>query len=94
MRRLGDKITSKLLAEASQIPVAPWSGGPVETVNEAWRHAEKSGIPSAHQSHGRRRRPRDPSRAVPQATCQKAFESARAEAYKAFGNPTVFWNSW
>ena len=45
MRRLGDKISSKLLAEQAQIPVAPWSGGPVETLDDAWRHAERLGYP-------------------------------------------------
>src|ERR1700690_14208 len=45
MRRLGDKISSKLLAEKAQIEVAPWSGGPVETLNDAWRHAERLGYP-------------------------------------------------
>ena len=45
MRRLGDKITSKLLAEQAQIPVAPWSGGPVETLAEARHHAERLGYP-------------------------------------------------
>ena len=29
MRRLGDKIGAKLLAEQAGVPVAPWSGGPV-----------------------------------------------------------------
>ena len=29
MRRLGDKITSKLIAEAARVPVSPWSGGPL-----------------------------------------------------------------
>ena len=32
MRQLGDKITAKRLAERVQIPVVPWSGGPVETI--------------------------------------------------------------
>ena len=45
MRRLGDKISSKLLAEKAQIEVAPWSGGPVETLDDAWRHAERLGYP-------------------------------------------------
>ena len=31
MRKLGDKIAAKRLAEESQIAVAPWSNGPVET---------------------------------------------------------------
>jgi len=45
MRRVGDKIASKQLAESSRIPVAPWSGGPVETVEEALRQAERLGYP-------------------------------------------------
>src|SRR5437868_3817149 len=45
MRRLGDKIASKLLAEQAHIPVAPWSGGPVETLDEAREHAERLGFP-------------------------------------------------
>src|SRR3954449_2696097 len=35
MRRLGDKIGSKLLAEAAAVPVAAWSGGPVDTIDDA-----------------------------------------------------------
>ena len=35
MRSLGDKIGSKLLAEQVGVPVAPWSQGPVNTVDEA-----------------------------------------------------------
>src|SRR5579864_8531611 len=45
MRRVGDKIASKLLAEQAQIPVAPWSNGPVETLADAERHAERLGYP-------------------------------------------------
>lgn len=45
MRLLGDKITSKLLAEHAQLPVAPWSGGPVDTLAEAWHHAERLDYP-------------------------------------------------
>ena len=35
MRALGDKIQSKLMAEKAGVPVAPWSDGPVETIEEA-----------------------------------------------------------
>src|SRR5580704_8602660 len=35
MRRVGDKIASKRLAEQAQVPVTPWSHGPVETIDEA-----------------------------------------------------------
>src|SRR6266498_4544606 len=45
MRLVGDKIASKRLAEQTQIPVVPWSGGPVETVEDALRHAERLGYP-------------------------------------------------
>ena len=34
MRRLGDKIGAKLLAEQADVPVAPWSGGPVDTLDD------------------------------------------------------------
>ena len=35
MRRLGDKVEAKRLAEAAGVPVAPWSGGPVADVEDA-----------------------------------------------------------
>src|SRR5450631_3288309 len=45
MRTLGDKIEAKLLAEHSGVPVAPWSGGPVHTPEEAAEHASRIGYP-------------------------------------------------
>jgi acetyl/propionyl-CoA carboxylase alpha subunit len=89
MRRLGDKITSKLLAQAAQIPVAPWSGGPVETLFQAEHYAARLGYPllikatAGGGGHGIRT-----VRSV--SELPKAFESARAEAFQAFGDPTVF----
>lgn len=89
MRRLGDKITSKRLAEEAQIPVAEWSGGPVETLSDAWRHAERLGYPlfikatAGGGGHGIRR-------VQSPGEMEKAFSGARAEAFKAFGDPTVF----
>ena len=35
MRKLGDKIGSKLIAEEVGVPVAPWSGGGVDTLEAA-----------------------------------------------------------
>src|SRR5699024_3175263 len=35
MRKLGDKIGSKLIAEEVGVPVAPWSRGGVDTLDEA-----------------------------------------------------------
>lgn len=89
MRRLGDKIASKRLAEQSQIPVVPWSGGPVETLNEACSHAELLGFPvliKATAGGGGRG-----IRLVHDANqLSKSFEAARHEAFKAFGDPTIF----
>ncbi|MBX7159470.1 MAG: ATP-grasp domain-containing protein [Acidimicrobiia bacterium] len=89
MERLGDKIEAKRLAEAAGVPVAPWSGGPVETADAARRHAEALGLPvvvKASAGGGGRgiRVVRD------LAGVEAAFRSARAEAGAAFGDPTVF----
>ncbi len=89
MRLLGDKITSKQLAESSEVPVAPWSGGPVDSIDDAWGHAERLGFPllvKATAGGGGRgiRRVNVPSE------LPEAFERARSEAFKAFGDPTVF----
>jgi len=89
MRRLGDKIASKRLAEEVQIPVVPWSGGPVETLPDALLHAERLGYPlllkatAGGGGHGIRL-------VRSESELSNAFESARSEAFKAFGDPTVF----
>ena len=89
MRQLGDKIAAKRLAENHGIPVAPWSGGAVETVADALAHAERLGFPflikAAAGGGGRGIRRIRTIDDLPQA-----FERARAEAFKAFGDPTVF----
>src|SRR6188508_1871255 len=45
MRTLGDKVEAKFLAERVGVPLAPWSRGPVETREDARRHAEAIGYP-------------------------------------------------
>src|SRR3954471_6739011 len=45
MRALGDKIEGKKLAEQAGVPVAPWTGGPVDTVQDAVTQAERLGLP-------------------------------------------------
>jgi acetyl/propionyl-CoA carboxylase alpha subunit/acetyl-CoA carboxylase carboxyltransferase component len=89
MRALGDKIGAKLLAERAGVPVAPWSGGPVDDVESARTHAERIGFPlvvkAAAGGGGRGiRLVRDPE------TLPEAFERAREEARRAFGDATVF----
>ena len=88
MRLLGDKIRSKQLAEEAGVPVAPWSGGPVDTLDDAVRHGEAIGYPlmiKATAGGGGRgiRRADGPDELA------SAFERARAEAEQAFGDPTV-----
>lgn len=89
MRRLGDKIEAKLLAEESDVPVAPWSGGPVDTLDDARRHAEKIGLPlmikATAGGGGRGIRKVESMDGL-----DEAFESARSEGAKAFGDATVF----
>ena len=89
MRQLGDKIASKRLAEAADVPVLPWSGGSVANVDDAARHAGTLGYPvviKATAGGGGRG-----IRRVMQAQdLPEAFERARSEAYTAFGNDTVF----
>ena len=89
MRLVGDKIASKRLAEQAQIPVAPWSNGAVETLADAEVHAKRLGYPllikatAGGGGHGIRL-----VRSADQLS--QAFSSARSEAFKAFGDPTIF----
>ena len=89
MRRLGDKIGSKLLAEEAGVPMAPWSGGPVVTVEEAIEHGRRIGYPLVVKAtaggggRGIRFVDREDELAA-------AIESAQGEAARAFGDGTVF----
>ncbi|HEY3929259.1 MAG TPA: carboxyl transferase domain-containing protein [Candidatus Koribacter sp.] len=89
MRLLGDKISSKRLAEKAQVPVAMWSGGPVETIDSAYEQGERVGYPlfikATAGGGGRGMRQVSSS-----AELERAFVAARSEAFKAFGDPTVF----
>jgi acetyl/propionyl-CoA carboxylase alpha subunit len=89
MRRLGDKIGAKLLAEEAGVPVAPWSGGPVGSLGEARLHAESIGYPlmvkASAGGGGRGIR-----LAAAEDQLRTAWERARSEAEASFGDPTVF----
>ncbi len=89
MRRLGDKITSKLLAESSGVPVVPWSGCPVGSATEAAEQAERLGYPVMVKATagGGGRGIRRVERAF---ELERAFESAQSEALGAFGDDTLF----
>jgi acetyl/propionyl-CoA carboxylase alpha subunit/acetyl-CoA carboxylase carboxyltransferase component len=85
MRLLGDKIAAKRLAEEAGVPVAPWSGGPVDSAEEALEHAERIGFPlmikATAGGGGRGIRRVDEIAVLP-----SAFASARSEALQAFGD--------
>jgi acetyl/propionyl-CoA carboxylase alpha subunit len=88
MRTLGDKVEAKLLAEKVGVPLAPWSGGPVETREDARRHAEAIGYPliiKARSGGGGRgiRKVFSPDE------LEVALERTR-EAERSFGDPVVF----
>lgn len=89
MRRLGDKIASKRLAEQVGVPVADWSRGPVEGLDEAQVHAARLGFPllikATAGGGGRGIR-----RVKTEAELSSLLANARAEALKAFGDGTVF----
>ncbi|HEV2256963.1 MAG TPA: biotin/lipoyl-containing protein, partial [Streptosporangiaceae bacterium] len=89
MRRLGDKIESKRLAEQVGVPLAAWSGGPVAGLREARDAAESIGYPlmvKATAGGGGRG-----IRLVRSAEqLDEAFERASSEAGKTAGDTTVF----
>ncbi|WP_329521547.1 ATP-binding protein [Spirillospora sp. NBC_01491] len=89
MRRLGDKIGSKLLAEEVGVPVAPWSRGAVETLDAALAAAAEIGYPlmlKATAGGGGRG-----IRVITgEAELADAYERTRQEAARAFGSGVVF----
>jgi acetyl/propionyl-CoA carboxylase alpha subunit/acetyl-CoA carboxylase carboxyltransferase component len=89
MRRLGDKIESKRLAEQVGVPLAAWSGGPVADLEQARTQAASIGYPlmvKATAGGGGRgiRLVRSPEQ------LDEAFERASSEASKTAGDATVF----
>ena len=89
MRKLGDKIGSKLIAEEVGVPVAPWSRGGVDTLDDALAAADKVGYPlmlKATAGGGGRgiRMVAGP------ADLEDAYQRTRDEAQRAFGSGVVF----
>ena len=89
MRRLGDKIGSKLIAEEVGVPVAPWSRGGVDTLEDAIRSASEIGYPlmlkATAGGGGRGIR-----KVTSDAELADAYERTRDEAQRAFGSGVVF----
>jgi acetyl/propionyl-CoA carboxylase alpha subunit/acetyl-CoA carboxylase carboxyltransferase component len=89
MRKLGDKIGSKLIAEEVDVPVAPWSRGAVDDLETATRVAGEIGYPLMLKATagGGGRGIRKISSADELAD---AYERTRMEAERAFGSGVVF----
>ncbi|MBW0274642.1 fused acetyl/propionyl-CoA carboxylase subuit alpha/methylmalonyl-CoA decarboxylase subunit alpha [Nocardia sp. MH4] len=89
MRKLGDKIGAKLLAEEVGVPVAPWSRGAVDTVEDAIEAASEIGYPlmlKATAGGGGRG-----IRVITnEAELVDAYERTKQEAARAFGSGVVF----
>ncbi|MGC4954717.1 carboxyl transferase domain-containing protein [Actinomadura citrea] len=89
MRRLGDKIGAKLIAEEVGVPVAPWSRGAVETLDEAVAAAARIGYPlmlkATAGGGGRGIRV-----ITSEAELADAYERTSQEAARAFGSGVVF----
>jgi acetyl/propionyl-CoA carboxylase alpha subunit len=89
MRKLGDKIASKRLAESANVPVTAWSRGEVESAEDAIKHGEAIGYPLVVKASagggGRGIRMVDTPEELP-----AAFESAASEALNAFGDGRLF----
>ncbi|MFB4309381.1 carboxyl transferase domain-containing protein [Actinomadura sp. GTD37] len=89
MRRLGDKIGAKLIAEEVGVPVAPWSRGAVETLDAALEAATRIGYPlmlkATAGGGGRGIRV-----ITSEAELADAYERTSQEAARAFGSGVVF----
>ncbi|WP_327085481.1 ATP-grasp domain-containing protein [Nonomuraea sp. NBC_01738] len=89
MRRLGDKIGAKLIAEEVGVPVAPWSRGEVATLEAALRAGDEIGYPlmlKATAGGG--------GRGIRMVGSHEeltdAYERTSQEALRAFGSGVVF----
>ncbi|HEY2223119.1 biotin carboxylase N-terminal domain-containing protein, partial [Actinomycetospora sp.] len=89
MRRLGDKIGAKQLAEEVGVPVAPWSGGPADSLDDAVAAAGRIGYPlmlkAAAGGGGRGIR-----LVRSEDELREAYQPTRDEALRAFGSEVVF----
>lgn len=89
MRKLGDKIGAKQLAESVSVPVVPWSGDAVPDARHAKDAARRIGYPvlvkATAGGGGRGIRVVSDAGALP-----SAFAAATREAASAFGDGSLF----
>ena len=89
IRKMGDKSLARRTVSAVGVPTVPGSPGPVESVDDAVAFARKAGYPvilkASAGGGGRGMRVARDEREL-----AGAFETARNEAEKAFGNAEVY----
>jgi acetyl-CoA carboxylase biotin carboxylase subunit len=89
IRKMGDKSVARRTVAAAGVPTVPGSPGPLESVDEALPWARKAGYPvilkASAGGGGRGMRVARDEREL-----ASAFDTARAEAEKAFGNAEVY----
>ncbi|KAL8914612.1 MAG: hypothetical protein Q9171_000793 [Xanthocarpia ochracea] len=87
--KLGDKVSARTLAIASNVPVVPGTEGPVAKFEDVKAFTDQFGFPiiikAAFGGGGRGMRV-----VREQETLKDSFERATSEAKSAFGNGTVF----
>ncbi|HXM75751.1 MAG TPA: acetyl-CoA carboxylase biotin carboxylase subunit [Thermoanaerobaculia bacterium] len=89
IRKMGDKVLARKTVAAAGVPTVPGSPGPVDTADEALAFAHRAGYPvilkASAGGGGRGMRVARDEREL-----SGAWETARHEAEKAFGNPEVY----
>ena len=89
IRKMGDKALARRTAAAAGVPTVPGSPGPVDSVDEALGFARRAGYPvilkASAGGGGRGMRVARDEREL-----ANAWETARNEAEKAFGNAEVY----
>ncbi|USQ79410.1 fused acetyl/propionyl-CoA carboxylase subunit alpha/methylmalonyl-CoA decarboxylase subunit alpha [Ornithinimicrobium faecis] len=92
MRKLGDKIGSKLIAEEVGVPVAPWSRSGLDTLEDAVTRAAEIGYPlmlkATAGGGGRGIR-----KVTDEGELRDVYQRTRDEAERAFGSGVVFLES-
>lgn len=87
--KMGDKAIARDTAMTAGVPITPGSDGPLEDENDALRCAQKIGYPvmikAVAGGGGKGMRP-----AHNDVSLVQGFHSARMEAEKAFGNPSLY----
>jgi acetyl/propionyl-CoA carboxylase alpha subunit/acetyl-CoA carboxylase carboxyltransferase component len=88
MRKLGDKVSAKLIAEGAGVPVAAWSRGPVSMLDEALEQARRIGYPVMIKAAGGGGR--GICAVASDDELRAGYQRTSDEAMRSFGSGTVF----